>query len=167
MAYNNLGELFTDIANAIRGKTGGTDKIVANDFPAAIEGISGGGGVGGEASVTGCSISWTSGTEGKDVIDLSAMLGCKFYKVVDTIFSHDFFGGIQFTIGAATGTPASLNDCDGALIVMQDSTTPIVVTGRAGSYAFSGVSFDIPSDGTYFVHYGNKYLSELYRYLRV
>lgn len=42
MAYNNLAELFTAIANAIRGKTGSADPIVANDFPTAIEGISGG-----------------------------------------------------------------------------------------------------------------------------
>ena len=42
MVYNNLAELFTAIANAIRGKTGSADPIVANDFPAAIEGISGG-----------------------------------------------------------------------------------------------------------------------------
>ena len=43
MAYNSLSELFTATANAIRRKTGGTDPIVANDFPAAIEGISVGG----------------------------------------------------------------------------------------------------------------------------
>ena len=42
MAYNNLAELFKAIADAIRGKTGGADPIVANDFPTAIEGISGG-----------------------------------------------------------------------------------------------------------------------------
>ena len=43
MGYNSLSELFTATADAIRSKTGGTDPIVANDFPAAIEGISGGG----------------------------------------------------------------------------------------------------------------------------
>lgn len=42
--YNSLGGLFTAIANAIRAKTGGTDPIVAEDFPAAVEGISAGGG---------------------------------------------------------------------------------------------------------------------------
>jgi hypothetical protein len=40
--YSNLGDLFTAIANAIRSKTGSTDTIVADDFPAAIKGISGG-----------------------------------------------------------------------------------------------------------------------------
>lgn len=39
MGYNNLSELFAATANAIRAKTGGTDPIVANDFPEAIEGI--------------------------------------------------------------------------------------------------------------------------------
>lgn len=39
-----LNELFTNIANAIRAKTGSTATIKAVDFPAAIAGISGGGG---------------------------------------------------------------------------------------------------------------------------
>lgn len=39
MKYNSLSELFTATADAIRSKTGGTAPIVANDFPAAIEGI--------------------------------------------------------------------------------------------------------------------------------
>ena len=42
--YNNLSELFTATANAIRSKTGSTDPIVADDFPEAIEAISSGGG---------------------------------------------------------------------------------------------------------------------------
>lgn len=33
---SSLSELFTDIADAIRTKTGGTDTIVANDFPSEI-----------------------------------------------------------------------------------------------------------------------------------
>ena len=37
-----LNELFTNIANAIRAKTGSTATIKAVDFPAAIAGISGG-----------------------------------------------------------------------------------------------------------------------------
>ena len=37
-----LTNLFSDIANAIRAKTGGTGPIVASDFPAAIAGIEGG-----------------------------------------------------------------------------------------------------------------------------
>ena len=37
-----LSELFTNIANAIRVKTGKTDPIVANDFPDAIREIAGG-----------------------------------------------------------------------------------------------------------------------------
>jgi hypothetical protein len=44
MAYNNLAELFKATADAIRSKTGSTNPIVATDFPAAIRGISGGGG---------------------------------------------------------------------------------------------------------------------------
>ena len=39
-----LTELFTNIANAIRTKTGSTDKIKAVDFPTAIAGIQAGGG---------------------------------------------------------------------------------------------------------------------------
>lgn len=37
-----LTELFSNIANAIRSKTGGTSSIKAEDFPAAISGISAG-----------------------------------------------------------------------------------------------------------------------------
>jgi hypothetical protein len=34
-----LTELFTNIANAIRAKTGSTEPIIAEDFPSAIEAI--------------------------------------------------------------------------------------------------------------------------------
>ena len=37
--HETLGELFSDIADAIRGKTGGSAEIVADDFPSAIDGI--------------------------------------------------------------------------------------------------------------------------------
>lgn len=39
-----LTELFTNIANAIRAKTGSTEPIIAEDFPSAIEAIEVGGG---------------------------------------------------------------------------------------------------------------------------
>lgn len=41
---NVLGELFQNIADAIRSKTGSTDKLKPNQFPEAIEGITTGGG---------------------------------------------------------------------------------------------------------------------------
>ena len=44
--HENLNSLFTGIADAIRGKTGKTDPIVADDFPTEIEGIETGGGSG-------------------------------------------------------------------------------------------------------------------------
>ena len=37
--YTTLTALFSAIANSIRGKTGGTDPIVADDFPEVIDGI--------------------------------------------------------------------------------------------------------------------------------
>lgn len=45
MKHANLKALFTAIANSIRNKTGGTDAIIADDFPEAIDGIQTGGGV--------------------------------------------------------------------------------------------------------------------------
>lgn len=42
--HNSLSELFTDIADSIRAKTGGTDTIVADNFPEAIEAIEAGSG---------------------------------------------------------------------------------------------------------------------------
>ncbi len=44
MKYSSISELFTAIANSIRGKTGSSDPIVAEDFPEAIDGIDAGGG---------------------------------------------------------------------------------------------------------------------------
>lgn len=44
--YTNLKDLFTAIANAIRSKTGSDEPIVADNFPTAIEAITGGGEVG-------------------------------------------------------------------------------------------------------------------------
>lgn len=41
---NALGILFTDIANSIRSKTGGTDKMSPSEFPSQIDSIQGGGG---------------------------------------------------------------------------------------------------------------------------
>lgn len=41
--YNTLNALFTAIANSLRGKTGGSGKIVADDFPTVIDGLSTGG----------------------------------------------------------------------------------------------------------------------------
>ena len=41
--YSTLSSLFTAIANSLRGKTGGTGKIVADDFPTVIDGLSTGG----------------------------------------------------------------------------------------------------------------------------
>lgn len=38
--HNNLSELFTDIADSIRAKTGSTDAISADNFPTAIDAIS-------------------------------------------------------------------------------------------------------------------------------
>lgn len=47
MAHTTLTSLFTDIADAIRAKTGSSAAIVADDFPTAIASIpSGGGGAG-------------------------------------------------------------------------------------------------------------------------
>lgn len=41
--YTTLSALFTAIANSLRNKTGGTGKIVADDFPTVIDGLSTGG----------------------------------------------------------------------------------------------------------------------------
>lgn len=51
LKHDSLADLFDDIADAIRSKTGGSAPIVADDFPDAIDAISGGGGVGGGSVV--------------------------------------------------------------------------------------------------------------------
>ena len=55
---NVLGTLFGDIAEAIRGKTGSTDKMAPADFPAQIASITTGGGSGGGSSGGGNGTSW-------------------------------------------------------------------------------------------------------------
>jgi hypothetical protein len=47
-----LTELFTNIANAIRAKTGSTEPIIAEDFPSAIEAIEAGSTIDLDAEVT-------------------------------------------------------------------------------------------------------------------
>ena len=49
--HTTLTSLFTDIAGAIRSKTGDSAKIKADDFDTAIEAIQTGGGGGGEFTV--------------------------------------------------------------------------------------------------------------------
>lgn len=43
VTHTSLTSLFSDIADAIRGKTGGSASIMADDFPSAIAGIPSGG----------------------------------------------------------------------------------------------------------------------------
>lgn len=42
-AHKTLAELFTAIATSLRGKTGGSEKIIADDFPTVIDSLSTGG----------------------------------------------------------------------------------------------------------------------------
>ena len=61
MADNNvLGVLFQDIADAIRGKTGGTETMKPADFPANITAIEAGGGGGG--TIIGKTFTFTGST---------------------------------------------------------------------------------------------------------
>ena len=41
--HKTLTQLFAAIANSLRGKTGSTDAIIADDFPSVIDGLSMGG----------------------------------------------------------------------------------------------------------------------------
>jgi len=69
--HSNLTSLFTDIADAIRAKTGSSDPIVADQFPEAIEGISGGGADDGFPIGDGNTHIWLSISEGR----MSPILG--------------------------------------------------------------------------------------------
>jgi hypothetical protein len=62
---NALGNLFREIAEAIRAKTGGSDKMSPKDFPAQISGIQAGGG--GDIEWVFAKGSFTSSQTGKDV----------------------------------------------------------------------------------------------------
>lgn len=59
MAHTSLASLFTDIADAIRGKTGGSAALVADNFPTAI------------ASIPGCMVASVTATPSSDSGSLS------------------------------------------------------------------------------------------------
>ena len=59
MAHTSLASLFTDIADAIRGKTGGSAALVADDFPTAI------------AAIPGCTVRAVTATPSSDSDSLS------------------------------------------------------------------------------------------------
>jgi hypothetical protein len=64
--HENLNSLFTNFADAIRERTGGTAKIIADDFPDEIRAINTSAGGGGNVET--CSVIFTSrdGVEGPD-----------------------------------------------------------------------------------------------------
>lgn len=73
--YSTLTALFTAIANSLRSKTGGTDAIVADDFPSVIDSLSTGG-----ITPTGTKTITTNGTH-----DVTAYASAKVNVPVGTI----------------------------------------------------------------------------------
>ena len=95
MTHTNLRSLFTDIANAVRAKTGSSAPIVADAFPSAIADIPTGGG--GSEELDGLIMrTLTSFTGSQSYIDTYAFTGCSSlttvsFPVCTNIGSNAFF----------------------------------------------------------------------------
>ena len=86
MAYNTVNELFKGIADAIRTKTGKTEKIATQDMPAEIESIT-----------TGGSDEWEKITDWSHIFrDFSLMNNFKnIIKLLDTPTDMEYFASIS------------------------------------------------------------------------
>ena len=94
--HSTLNDLFTGIANAIRSKTGSTAPIVADDFPDAIAGISGGGSSGGSDTRAVCYV-YDSAKEYES--SSGTMLGSIIKLSDDVINPNDYTGGVVILAG--------------------------------------------------------------------
>lgn len=114
--YSNLSALFKAIADAIRGKTGGTDAIVAEDFPTAIEGISSGGSASDRTYFT---------VEGKKYYYIPGMT---WYNFADCIHadSSDFIYNFYSMI-AISSSVVSTENGDGANVLTYPDTGSYVM----------------------------------------
>ena len=74
-----LTELFTNIANAIRAKTGSTEPIIAEDFPSAIEAIPTGGS-GGVSLIT-TTITDEQLEEWPNELTIPELIGAKYFII--------------------------------------------------------------------------------------
>jgi hypothetical protein len=93
-----LTELFTNIANAIRAKTGSTEPIIAEDFPSAIEAISGGSS---EISMITTTISEEDAQWASELI-IPELIGAKYFIIQGNPLTAQREAQTNYTDDAAT-----------------------------------------------------------------
>lgn len=139
--HTTLNALFTAIANAIRGKTGGTGKIVADDFPGAISALDTSG-----ITPTGTKTITTNGTH--DVTQFASAL-------VNVPVPAEKMVVLPITISADLGAGTNKNQpiVTGNDFVKQHYADD----GFAGILVpLSGDSIDAASGVVTFVYHGNR-----------
>ena len=132
-SHSNLTSLFTDIASAIRTKTGTTGKIVADAFPEAIRGISSGSED--ELLEKVLKRSFTEVTHGAESIGPCAFAGCLSltsvnFPVCTSIGNHAFWScsnltSISFPNCTFIGSYAFSGCSSLTSVVIPDSVTSI------------------------------------------
>ena len=145
----------------------------------------GGGSGGGDVTAAGgFSILWDGITEGREYIDLEALLGANFYKISDKVFSVEDLAGSLLVAGlvyyGSTGPQprelletVALEILPGVAALAQEGTinsNPILLSAKAGDYNYNGATVHVPSDGVYSVlvvdGIGEMYIEAVYNHDR-
>lgn len=126
--HSTLTSLFSDIADAIRGKTGSSETIVADDFPTAIANIpTGGGGGGGGATEYVCPSRASPGGESVFFLSDIGLSASDFLNDSHTImwveWTDDQFASVwldsmdddDFSITIPSGTKAVCSSCSNGI----------------------------------------------------
>lgn len=126
-------------------------------------GGSGGGSGGGDVTAAGgFSILWDGNTEGREYIDLEALIGVNYYKTSDKVLSvADLTKSAVFMIATdgQGGFARMAMDMVAAEIlpgvsglVQANSTNAsfAVLSAKVGDYNYNGATVHVPSDGVYF-----------------
>ena len=110
--HESLSGLFSDIADAIRKKDGSTGKIIADDFPSAIENLEGGGSGGsgnlqsGTATPTGKTFTLKpdEGFDGFDSVTVEGDANLEPQNIAEGVTIYGVEGTLK--IGAASSLPS-------------------------------------------------------------
>lgn len=126
-----LTDLFSSIAESIRGKSGSSAQIAAANFPSAINNLA----VAKVISITG---------NGQQSIQNDALIGATRFSVTITTSSgagpRNIVAGISYDGTTLTGTAFSTNgDSYKPVITFNADTGTITVTGYSFEYGFSYV----------------------------
>lgn len=134
---NALGTLFSDIANAIRSKTGSTAKMSPNDFPIHINSIvvGSGGASGGEWKFASGTVTSTGSamTIRHDLGDIPDIIYVSMGKTQEDTNTNYFLSSLQFSNAMIEAFNGNGNDNERGLgVVMSESIGVITLTLEEG-----------------------------------